>query len=53
MQNYTIKYILSNIPNEIIKLYEPLILNIFDRKYYKIEKLKDDINILLDNIKNG
>jgi hypothetical protein len=53
MQNYSIDYILSNIPEEKTELYETLLLNIFDRKYQTIEKLKDDISILLDKVNNG
>jgi hypothetical protein len=53
MENYAIEYILSNIPEKKIKLYESIILNIYNKKYLKIEKLKDDISILLDNINNG
>jgi hypothetical protein len=53
MQNYAIEYILSNIPNEKIELYNDLIINIFNKKYHRIEKLKDDISILLDKVNNG
>jgi hypothetical protein len=53
MQNYAIEYILSNIPEEKTELYETLLLNIFDKKYNKIEKLKDDISIILDKVNNG
>jgi len=53
MQNYAIDYILSNIPEEKTELYETLLLNIFDKKYNKIEKLKDDISIILDKVNNG
>jgi len=53
MQNYAIDYILSNIPEEKTELYETLLLNIFNKKYNKIEKLKDDISILLDKVNNG
>lgn len=53
MKNYAIEYILSNIPKVKIKLYEQTILNIYDRKYQKIEKLKDDISIILDKVNNG
>jgi hypothetical protein len=53
IENYAIKYILSNIPDDKIKLYESIILNIYNKKYQKIEKLKDDISIILDKINNG
>ena len=53
MQNYAIEYILSNIPEEKTELYETLLLNIYDIKYQKIEKLKDDISIILDKVNNG
>jgi serine/threonine protein kinase len=51
MKNYAIEYILSNIPEEKTELYEKLLLNIYDKKYQKIEKLKDDISIILDKVK--
>lgn len=53
MKNYAIEYILSNIPEEKTELYEKLLLNIYDKKYQKIEKLKDDISIILDKLNNG
>jgi hypothetical protein len=53
IKNYLIEHILSNIPEEKTELYETLLLNIFDKKYNKIEKLKEDISILLDKVNNG
>ena len=52
-ENIDIKYILSNIPDEKINLYEQVILNIYSKKYKKIENLRDDINILYNKVNNG
>lgn len=54
MSNYSIHYILTKIPNNIIIPYTSLILDIFTRKFNKIEELISNINKLLElNNKDG
>jgi hypothetical protein len=47
MLNFSIEYILSGIPEYKYKFFEKIIVNIFNRKYHKIEDLKDEMNKLL------
>jgi hypothetical protein len=54
MDNIRIEYILSKIPNDIVRPLEPLIMDIFTRKFNKIEELISSINKILDiDNKNG
>jgi len=48
MENYSIHYILTKIPNKNLRPYEHLILDIFSRKFNKIEELINSINKLLE-----
>jgi len=50
IKHLNIKYILTKIPYDIIKPFEYLIIDIFDRKLTKIEELIDNIKSILDNI---
>jgi hypothetical protein len=49
MNNLPIDTILNKIPDEKIELYDEIIINIFNKKYNKIEKLKEEIYILYIN----
>ena len=53
MENKYIKQILKMIPDELTEIYEDVIIKIYTKKYNKIEKLKEDINTIYDNINNG
>jgi len=53
VQNFNIEYILSKIPSDIVKPYEDLIMNIFSKKFNKIEELINSINKILDINNNG
>jgi hypothetical protein len=46
VENHQINYILNKIPQSEIELYESIINDIFNRKYNKIEELKDSIQKL-------
>lgn len=48
MNNIRIEYILSKIPNDILRPFESLIMDIFTRKFNKIEELINYINKMLD-----
>jgi hypothetical protein len=48
MDNIRIEYILSKIPNDVVKPFESLIMDIFTRKFNKIEELIISINKILD-----
>jgi hypothetical protein len=52
MDNIRIEYILGKIPNDIVKPFELLIIDIFTRKFNKIEELTSYINNMLDIDKN-
>ena len=47
MDNIRIEYILGKIPNDIVRPYESLIMDIFTRKFNKIEELITNINKIL------
>jgi hypothetical protein len=51
MENITFNYILTKIPSKLTILYEQVLLDIYDKKFDKIEELKDRIKELKDNIK--
>jgi len=51
--NLNIFYILSEIPIIKTYLYEDVIIKIFNRKYSKIENLREDVYKLLNNSSNG
>jgi hypothetical protein len=53
MDNKYITQILKMIPPELTKIYEDVIMKTYTKKYYKIEKLKEDINTIYDSINNG
>lgn len=48
MKNIRIEYILDRIPDDIVRPYESLIMDIFSRKFNKIEELICSINKMLD-----
>jgi serine/threonine protein kinase len=50
IHNYHIEYILSKIPMRTICVYETLIFNIIDRKFNKIEELRDNIINIINTI---
>jgi hypothetical protein len=52
MDNIRIEYILGKIPNDIVKPFELLIIDIFTRKFNIIEELISYINNMLDIDKN-
>jgi hypothetical protein len=53
INNIPIDDILDKIPEEKIEIFEEIIINILIRKYNKIEKLKEDMNMLYINTYNG
>jgi hypothetical protein len=53
LSNLNIFYILSEIPIIKTLLYEDIIIRIFNRKYSKIENLREDVYKLLTKYSNG
>lgn len=51
MENITFNYILTKIPSKLTILYEQVLLDIYDKKFEKIEELKDRLEELINNIK--
>jgi len=51
-ENMLLNYILSKIPNHILRHYDDLLINIFVKKISKIEVLKDKIDRII-HVKNG
>ena len=50
MKDITFNYILSKIPIEYSRIYEHVLLDIYNKKYNKIEELRSSIKEILDNI---